>query len=104
MTARKRVRAKEKFSRYEAADYLKSEADAVAYLAACMEEADDNPAVVAAALGDIARAYGMVRLAKQTGLTREGLYKALNKDSNPSFGTVLKVMKALGLKLTPSAA
>ncbi len=104
MTTRKRARAKEKFSRYEPADYLRSEADAVAYLAACMEEADDDVAVVAAALGDIARAYGMVRLARETGLTREGLYKALNKDSNPSFGTVLKVMKALGLKLTPSAA
>ena len=56
------------------------------------------------ALGNIARARGMAKLAKDAGLTREGLYKALNKDSNPSFGTILKVMKALGLKLTPQAA
>ena len=58
----------------------------------------------AAALGDIARARGMVRVAKETGLTREGLYKALSKDGNPSLGTVLKVPKALGLKFTPQVA
>ena len=104
MTARKRAKSKEKFSRYDAADYLRSEADIVAYLVACLDEADDNPAVIAAALGDVARAYGMGQLAKETGLTREGLYKALNQNSNPSFGTVLKVLKALGLKLTLTAA
>jgi probable addiction module antidote protein len=104
MATRKRTRAKESFSRYDTADYLKSEEDMVAYLEACMEEAGDDPAFIAAALGDIARAHGMVQLAKETGLTREGLYKALSKNSNPSFGTVLKVMKALGLKLTPKAA
>jgi probable addiction module antidote protein len=68
-------RKKENFSRYDTADYLKSEADMVAYLEASMEEAGDDPAFVAVALGNIARAYGMVRLAKDTGLTREGLYK-----------------------------
>ena len=67
-------RTKETFSRYDTADYLKSEADMVAYLEACMEEAADDPAFIAAALGNIARAYGMVRVAKDTGLTREGLY------------------------------
>lgn len=97
-------RKKEIFSRYDTADYLKSEKDMVAYLEACMEEAGDDPAFIAYALGNIARARGMAQLAKDTGLTREGLYKALSKDSNPSFGTVLKVMKALGLKLTPHAA
>jgi len=97
-------RKKETFSRYDTADYLKSEKDIVAYLEACMEEAGDDPAFIAHALGNIARARGMAQLAKDTGLTREGLYKALNKDSNPSFGTVLKVMKALGIKLTPQAA
>ena len=97
-------RKKETFSRYDTADYLKSEKDIVAYLEACMEEAGDDPAFIAHALGNIARARGMAQLAKDTGLTREGLYKALNKDSNPSFGTVLKVMKALGIKLTPRAA
>jgi probable addiction module antidote protein len=97
-------RAKEKFSRYDTADYLKSETDMIAYLEACMDEAGDDPAVIAAALGDIARAYGMAELAKKTGLTREGLYKALSKDANPSFGTILKVTSALGMKLTPKAA
>jgi probable addiction module antidote protein len=87
MATKKRV--KETFSRYDTADYLKS---------------GDDAAFIAHALGNIARARGMAQLAKDTGLTREGLYKALNKDSNPSFGTILKVMKALGLKLTPQAA
>lgn len=100
MAARKKV--KEKFSRYDTADYLKSDADMVAYLEACMEEANDDAAYIAAALGTIARARGMVQLAKDTGLTREGLYKALSQEGNPSLSTVLKVMKALGLKLTPS--
>jgi probable addiction module antidote protein len=102
MATKKRV--KETFSRYDTADYLKSEKAIIAYLEACMEEAGDDAAFIAHALGNIARARGMAQLAKDTGLTREGLYKALNKDSNPSFGTILKVMKALGLKLTPQAA
>src|SRR5215813_3125528 len=97
-------RKKEAFSRWDAADYLKSEQDMAAYLEACLEESPEDPALVAAALGDIARARGMVQLAKDTGLTREGLYKALSKDGNPSLGTVLKVLKALGLKLTPQVA
>jgi probable addiction module antidote protein len=69
MAQKKRI--KEKFSRYDTADYLKSEEDMVAYLEASMEEAGDDPAFIAIALGHIARAYGMVRLAKDTGLTRE---------------------------------
>lgn len=97
-------RAKDRFTRFDSADYLKSEADMAAYLVACMEEADDDPALVAVALGNIARAYGMVRLARKTGLTREGLYKALSAEGNPSLGTVLKVIKALGMKLTPVVA
>ncbi|SRR5579883_1943942 len=101
--ARKR-RTKETFSRSDAADYLNCEADMVAYLEACLEEAADDPGLIAAALGDIARARGMMNLARETGLTREGLYKALSKDGNPSFGTVLKVLRALGLKLTPQVA
>ncbi len=76
----------------------------VAYLEACLEEAPDDPALLAAALGDIARARGMMQLAKDTGMTREGLYKALSKDGNPSLATILKVIKALGLKLTPKVA
>ena len=93
-------RTKETFSRWDAADYLKSEEDMVAYLQACLEEGPEDAALLAAALGDIARARGMVQLAKETGLTREGLYKALSKDGNPNFGTVLKVLHALGLKIT----
>jgi probable addiction module antidote protein len=97
-------RKKTAFTRWDAADYLKTDADMVAYLQACIDEAPEDAALLAAALGDIARARGMVRLAKATGLTREGLYKALSKDGNPSLDTVLKVVKALGLKLTPQTA
>jgi probable addiction module antidote protein len=97
--------SKEKFTRWDVADHLKTRAQIAAYLDACMEEAGDDPAFIAAALGDIARARGgMAQLAKATGLTREGLYKSLAADGNPSLGTILKVMKALGLKLTPKAA
>ena len=102
MATKKRV--KESFSRYDPADFLKTDEDMVAYLEACMEEAGDDPAFIADALGIIARARGMTQLAEETGLTREGLYKALNKDANPSFGTILKVMRALGLKFVPRIA
>lgn len=98
------VRKKEKFSRYDVADYLKSDEELAAYLDACMEEAGDDAAYIAAALGDIARARGMAQLAKDTGISREGLYKALSSDGNPSLATVLKVVKALGLKLTTKVA
>jgi probable addiction module antidote protein len=102
MAARKR--RKEEFSPYHTSDYLKSVEDIVAYLEACMEEGDDDPAFIAAALGDIARSHGMMKLARETGLTREGLYKALSAEGNPSFGTALKVLKALGVKLVPKVA
>lgn len=102
MATKKRV--KETFAPYDTADYLKSDEDLVGYLEACMEEAGDDPSFIADALGTIARARGMTQLAVETGLTREGLYKALNKDANPSFGTVLKVMRALGLKFVPQVA
>jgi probable addiction module antidote protein len=92
----------EKFSRYDTADYLKSEEDMIDYLEAVMEEAGDDPALIAAALGSIARAHGMVQLAKDTGLTREGLYKALSPEGNPNLGTVMKVMRALGMRLAPA--
>src|ERR1044071_8800213 len=98
------ARKKVKFSRYDAADYLKSDEELAAYLSACLEEAGDDAAYIAAALGDVARARGMVQLAKDTGISREGLYKALSHDGNPSLATVLKVVKALGLKLTARVA
>jgi probable addiction module antidote protein len=98
------ARKKEKFSRYDVVDYLKSDEDIAAYLDACIDEAGDDAAYIAAALGDIARARGMAQMAKDTGISREGLYKALSADGNPSLATVLKVVKALGLKLTTKVA
>ena len=77
--------------------YLETEEDMAAYLDAALEE--DDPALLAAALGDIARAKGMSDIARDTGLGRESLYKALSADGNPEFGTVLKVMHSLGLKM-----
>jgi len=85
-------------SRYDTADYLETEEDIRNYLEACQEDGD--PALIAAALGDIARARNMTALAKEVGLTRAGLYKALSADGNPSFATVMKVAKALGLRIT----
>ena len=91
---------KETVSRFDTADYLKSEEDIVAYLEAAMEEAGDDPALIARALGAVARARNMSQLARDAGITREGLYKALSEDGNPSFATIVKVAHALGLKVT----
>lgn len=90
--------------RWDSAGNVEDEHDALTYLRACMEKGGHDPTTIAAALGHIARARGMMQLAKDTGLTREGLYKALSAGGNPSLSTVLKVVKALGLKLTPQAA
>ena len=94
------TRAKETFTRYDTAEYLVDDAHAAAYIEACLEEAGDDPRFIATALGNVARARGMAQLAKETGITREGLYKALSADGNPSLGTVLKVIGALGLRLS----
>jgi probable addiction module antidote protein len=91
---------KETFSRYDTADYLKDEESILAYLEAAMEEGGDNPSFIAHALGVVARAQNMSQLARDTGLTREGLYKALSDEGNPSFATVVKVAHAMGLRLT----
>lgn len=93
-----------KLRKWDIVEHLKTEEDMVMYLQACMDEAGDDAAFIAAALGDIARAKGMTQLAKDTGLGRESLYKALSGEGNPSFGTILKVMHALGIKLHPEAA
>ena len=85
---------------WDSAEHLQTDADIQAYLDACLEEAADDPAFILHALGVIARAKNMSQLARDTGLTREGLYKALAADGNPSFTTVAKVTKALGLRLT----
>ena len=87
-------------TRWDSAEHLKTEEDIQLYLEACIEEADGDPALIVHALGVIARAKSMSQLAKETGLSREGLYKALSPGGNPTFATVAKVVKALGLKLT----
>jgi len=89
--------AKVKTKRWDPAEHLESEEDMAAYLEAALEDGD--PALIAAALGDIARAQGMSQIARKTGLGRESLYKALSPDGNPEFSTVLKVVRALGLRL-----
>jgi probable addiction module antidote protein len=94
--------AKVKTKRWDAADYLKSDRDIVAYLEAAFEDGDSG--VVAAALGDIARAKGMTKVARQAGLGRESLYKALSAKGNPELETVLRVVRALGIKLHAVAA
>jgi probable addiction module antidote protein len=87
---------------YDTADYLKTKEDVVSYLEAAFEDGD--PTLIAYALGDIARSEGMTEIANATGLTRASLYKALSAEGNPEFATVLKVIQALGLKLTVAAA
>jgi probable addiction module antidote protein len=84
-------------SRWDAADHLGTPASRLAYLEVAL--ADGDPSLVAAALGDIARASGMAELARKTGLGRESLYKALSENGNPELGTVLRVIEALGLQL-----
>jgi len=91
---------RETFSRYDPAEYLQDEERMLGYLEAAIEQAGEDPTLVAVALGNIARARNMSQLARDTGLTREGLYKALSGHGNPSFATVLKVAQAMGLQLT----
>lgn len=90
----------EKFTRYDSAEYLKTEDDISAYIEACMDEGGEDPAFIAQALGVVARARNMSQLARDTGMTREGLYKSLSGEGNPSFATVVKVARVLGFKVT----
>jgi probable addiction module antidote protein len=87
---------------WDAAEYLESPEAIAGYLEAAFEDGD--PALIAAALGDVARAMGMTQLASKAGVTREALYKALSPTGDPRLSTFLGVMKALGIKLTPRAA
>jgi len=87
---------------WDPAEYLESPEAIAAYLDAAFEEGD--PALLAAALGDVARAKGMTKLASRAGVTREALYKALSSEGDPRLSTFLGVMKALGIKIRPSAA
>lgn len=89
-------------TKWDASEYLATEADMAAYLNAAL--ADGDTSVVVAALGDIARAKGMTQLSKETGITRDGLYKALSPTGNPSFDMVQKVIRAFGLKLDVATA
>lgn len=86
---------------WDTAEHLKTREDVVAYLEAVFEDGD--PALITHALGVIARAEGMTEVARQTGLTRASLYKALSADGHPEFATVMKVMRALGLRITVAA-
>ncbi len=94
----------EEFSVWDAADYLGSIEDIRQYLEACVEEDPGDGSLIRAALGDIARAGNMSELARRTGMSREGLYKALSPEGNPSFETILKVLRALGLEIHISPA
>lgn len=94
--------AKTKFSTWDPAEHLETEEDMAIYLEAALE--DGEPSLIAAVLGDIARARGMTQLARDTGLGRESLYKALSPNGNPEFSTIMKVVQALGLRLHASTA
>jgi probable addiction module antidote protein len=87
-----------KLTKWDSAEHLQTKEDIALYFDACLEEAGDDVAFIAKALGNIARAHGMTQLANDTGMGRESLYKALSADGNPSFATILKVTRALGLK------
>lgn len=91
-------------TRYDVVEHLRTPEEMAAYLEACLEEANGDAAFVAKALGDIARAKGMSQVARDAGLSRESLYRALSGERTPSFDTVLKVINALGLKLHAEAA
>ncbi|HXP62543.1 MAG TPA: addiction module antidote protein [Dongiaceae bacterium] len=91
-------------TRYDVAEHLRTPKEMAAYLEACLEEADGDAAYIAKALGDIARAKGMAQIARDTGLSRESLYKALSGERSPGFDTVLKVIEALGLRLRAEAS
>ena len=90
---------KTKTTRYDVAEHLRTPKEMAAYLEACIEEANGDATFIAKALGDIVRAKGMTKVARDAGLSRESLYKALSGERSPEFDTILKVVDALGLKL-----
>ncbi len=93
----------ETFTRWDAADHLRSKEDVRLYLEACADEDPGDGSLIRAALNDIARAQNMSRLAREIGMTREGLYKALSETGNPSFATVMRITHALGMQLRITA-
>src|SRR5512137_635010 len=94
---------KTKTSRYDVAEHLRTPKEMAAYLEACLEETKGDAAFIAKALGDIARAKGMTQVARDAGLSRESLYKALSSQRSPGFDTILKVIRALGFDLHAQA-
>jgi probable addiction module antidote protein len=101
--ARQASTKKTKTVAYDVSEQLRTPEEMAAYLDAWLEEAPDDAAGIARALGDIARAKGMSQVARDAGLSRESLYKALGENGNPSFATVLKVIRALGVKFHAEA-
>ena len=95
---------KETFTKWDPLKYLKTDEDFRLYLEACAEEDPGDGSLIRAALNDIARAGNFSALARDTGMTREGLYKALSKDGNPSFSTIAKITRALGMRLNFTVA
>ncbi len=93
-----------KTTAWDVQDSLQTPEDCAAFIRAAIEEAGDDPAFIAAVLGDVARSRGMAQIARDTGISREGLYKALSADGNPSLSTLIKVLGALGLRLHVEAA
>ncbi|HRT09081.1 MAG TPA: putative addiction module antidote protein [Candidatus Paceibacterota bacterium] len=91
-------------TRYDVAEHLRTPVEMAAYLEACLEEAGGDATFIAKALGDIARAKGMAQVARDAGLSRESLYKALTGERSPGFDTILKVIQALGLRLHATAS
>lgn len=96
--------AKTKTIKYDVSEHLRTPEEMAAYLEACIEEANGDAAFIAKALGDIARAKGMSQVARDAGLSRESLYKALSGERSPGFDTVLKVIGALGIGLRMEVA
>ena len=95
---------KTKTTRYDVAEHLRTPEEMAAYLEACLEEANGDAAFIAKALGDIAKAKGMSQVARDAGLSRESLYKALSGERSPGFDTILKVINALGISLHAEVA
>jgi probable addiction module antidote protein len=89
----------ETFSRWDAADHLRTREDVRLYLEACVEEDSGDGSLIRAALNDVARSQNMSQLAREVGMTREGLYKALSENGNPSFATVMRTIRALGMQI-----
>jgi probable addiction module antidote protein len=97
-------KAKTKTRPYDVAEHLRTPEEMALYIDACIAESDGDAAFVAKALGDVARAQGMTKIARDSGMSRESLYKALSGERSPDFATILRVTRALGVRLHAAAA